>query len=281
MPDRADAHIHLFDGGYQGESLAARPGVRLDEVALFESLMVEHGITAALVVGYAGASWCKDNNRFLAAVVRDHQWIHPTAYLEPADLNVAVLRRLATERFVGVSLYLFNNAATDALAKVADETWTWLTQHRWVVSVNSKGKTWAAWRPILQRHPMLRVLASHLGLPPAVDAPPEAQAAESALADVLALAEFEGPRVKLSGFYALTTPGHDYPHRAAWPYVQALTRHFGIDRLVWASDFSPCLDWLTYPQTLGLFDHMSWLDATARTKIEGGNLLALLGEARG
>ncbi len=95
---------------------------------------------------------------------------------------------------------------------------------------------------------------------------------------MLALARFAGARVKLSGFYALTTPGYDYPHRAAWPYVAALLEAFGGERLLWGSDFSPSLEWLSFPQTLGLFEQMPFLDDAARRRIEGENLLALLAE---
>jgi len=113
-----------------------------------------------------------------------------------------------------------------------------------------------------------------------VDAAPDPGEARKALQPVLDLAACSGPRVKLSGFYALSDPGHDYPHRAAWPYVEALLEAFGSGRLLWASDFSPCLDWLSFPQTLGLFALMPFLDDQARHRIEGPNLLDLLAEVR-
>ena len=53
MAVRADAHIHLFDGGYQNKSFASRPGVSDDEAAYYDSLSREHDVVAALVVGYA------------------------------------------------------------------------------------------------------------------------------------------------------------------------------------------------------------------------------------
>ena len=37
-------------------------------------------------------------------------------------------------------------------------------------------------------------------------------------------------QVKLSGFYALTTPSHAYPHTAAFGYVQLLLEAFGAER---------------------------------------------------
>ena len=94
----------------------------------------------------------------------------------------------------------------------------------------------------------------------------------------MALAGFPGVCVKLSGFYALTVPGYDYPHRNAWPYVVALLESFGVQRLLWGSDFSPSLELVSFPQTLGLLAQMTFLTDKDRGQIEGTNLLRILGE---
>ena len=83
-------------------------------------------------------------------------------------------------------------------------------------------------------------------------------------------------RVKLSGFYALTEPWYDYPHELAWPYVEVLIEAFGVERLLWASDFSPHLNYQTFPQTLGLLWKMPFLGDGDRDRIAGENLLELL-----
>ncbi|NLG49539.1 MAG: amidohydrolase [Chloroflexi bacterium] len=278
MSERADAHIHLFEGGYCG-SLAGRPGVQLDEVALYSALAAEHGVRCALVVGYAGEPWCTSNNAWIAAQARKHAWMRPLAYVDPTQpLTVGQLEALQAQGFVGIVLYLLEQAYCEALGRISVDVWGWLAERRWIVSVNSRGELWSAWRGILDQQGELRLLVSHLGLPPRVGAPPSPADAAQAMAPVLALAQYPGPRVKLSGFYALTEPGYDYPHRAAWPYVVALLAAYGAGRLLWASDFSPCLDNLTFPQTWGLFAHMPFLSAAERRQIEGANLLALLGE---
>lgn len=278
MSERADAHIHLFEGGYRA-SLAARPGVQLDEAALYDSLAREHGVRCALVVGYAGQPWCADNNAWIAAQARQYAWVRPLAYVDlDQPLTVEQLEAWQGQGFVGVVLYLFEQAQREALGRVPAEAWAWLAERGWIVSVNSKGELWSDWRRVLDQQGELRLLVSHLGLPPRVSAPPAPAEAAQALAPVLALAEYPGPRVKLSGFYALTEPGYDYPHRAAWPYIAALRAAYGAGRLLWASDFPPCLDNLTFPQTLGMFAHMPFLSAAERGQIEGANLLALLGE---
>lgn len=120
------------------------------------------------------------------------------------------------------------------------------------------------------------MLISHLGLPPKTSQPQQAAESRRALADVLMLGQFPGPRVKLSGFYAATEPEYDYPHQAAWPYVEALLAEYGPGRLLWGSDFAPSLKWISFPQTFGIFSRMPFIDDGQRRQIEGGNLLSLL-----
>ncbi|MBI83460.1 MAG: hypothetical protein CMJ81_09710 [Planctomycetaceae bacterium] len=278
--DRADAHVHLFRRGYR-EGFTARPGVRVDEVACFESLAADHHVTAAFVVGYAAEDWCRENNRFLAEQLARHAWIYAVAFVAGSDqLTIERLESLRGQGFVGISLYLFDESDARLLQQRPDETWEWLVANRWLISVNSRGRCWEAWLPVLKRHGTLRVVISHLGLPPAVSEPPGDKAARQALDGPLLMANFPGPRIKLSAFYVLTKPGHDYPHEAAWPYVKCLRTAFGVDRLLWGSDYSPCLDSLTYPQTFTIFDKMPFFSAGDRQRIAGGNLHGLLAEAR-
>lgn len=279
MPNRADAHLHFFSPGYVARLPESCRRVQPDEVTLYAALAQQHDIAQVLAVGYEGQPWAAGNNRYLAELAAAHDWIRPIAFVhDPAGLSAAMLEQLARERFVGLSLYLFDDATLAALGQAHDDVWAWLIQRRWLISVNSRGAHWEAWPPILDRHPNLRLLVSHLGLPPAAEHAPDAADARRALDSVLALAPFAGVHVKLSGFYALATPGYDYPHRAAWPYVAALLEAFGDERLLWGSDFSPSLEWLSFPQTLGLFTQMPFLDEAARRRIEGENLLALLAE---
>ena len=278
MPCRADAHIHLMSHANHGRSFARRPGVEIDEVSLYAHLAKAHDIVAALIVGYAAADWCASNNAFLARMAPHHDWIRPVAYIEPHDAHMQAIQQFKLQKFYGISMYISGEEKVEALQAIDDQVWAWLVEHRWLISVNSRGGDWAAWQPILQRHGELRVLASHLGLPPQVKDPPTAKQAKKAMADVAALAPFGGARVKLSGFYALSDPGHDFPHRAAWPYVEVLVESFGTDRLLWGSDCTPSLNSLTMPQTIDLFAKMPFLTDEDRTKIEGANLLALFNE---
>ena len=280
MPNRADAHIHLFRNGYPA-SFTARPGVTIEEIPVYESLMADHGVQAALVVAFEGMGDCAGNTAYLAEVVASHDWLHPTAYFSVVDVpDVAGLERLSDSGFIGISLYIFDDENAAALQAVDDAVWQWIIDHRWLISVNSRGEFWYAWRPVLERYGDLRVVASHLGLPPTATEPMDAEGADVALASVRQLALYPGPQVKLSGFYAMTDPGYDYPHTQAWPYVESLLRAFGAGRLLWASDYMPALGHLSFGQTYGLFAKMPFLGDEQRAAIEGENLLGLLNEAR-
>jgi predicted TIM-barrel fold metal-dependent hydrolase len=280
MPDRADAHIHLFEKGYRG-SFTGRDGVRIDETALYASLARDHGVKQALIVGYEGEDWARGNNAHIAKMAEQHAWCRPVGFVHlEKPGGAATLEEWHRQRFVGVSLYVFGDEKVRALHRLGDDFWEYIAQHHWLVSLNSRGKDLAGWTPILKRHPQLRLIVSHLGLPPAVSEPPAAGEARMALGELLELGRFTGVHVKLSGFYALTRPGYAYPHRSAWPYVQVLLEAFGAERLLWGSDFTPCLDNLTFPQTVGMFSEMAFLSAADRERIEGGNLLRLLEQTK-
>lgn len=279
MAIRADAHAHFFQPGYVATLPDSCRRVQPNEVTLYQALAQQHHIQQVLAIGYEAEDWATGNNRYLTQLAASYPWIRPVAFVhEPANLEVSALEKWQRESFIGLSFYHFNPQQTSALGQVSNEVWLWLAQQHWLVSINSRGEHWTAWLPVLERQPDLRVLVSHLGLPPAVSEAPAEATAQQALQEVLALARFPDVRVKLSGFYALTQPGYDYPHQAAWPYVEVLLAAFGSTRLLWGSDFSPSLEWLSFPQTFGLFSAMPFLSGPDIERIEGGNLLALLAE---
>ncbi len=276
MFNLTDAHIHLFEAGFQGRSLAERTGVEKTEVEHYGQLRREHGVGQALVVGYAEGSWCRGNNHYLARMAAAHHWVRPLAFVpHPAELTVETLRRRRREGFVGLSLYIFSPEQVEALGRVKDDVWGWLESHHWLISVNSRGPAWTAWQAVLERYEGLHLLISHLGLPEPVDASLGTATARARMAPVLALAEFSGPRIKLSGFYALTEPG--CPHSRAWSYAEAALERFGPDRLLWGSDFSPHLQAVEFTETVAAVRSMPFLGEPARVKIFTGNLEKLLG----
>ena len=91
----------------------------------------------------------------------------------------------------------------------------------------------------------------------------------------IALAAFPNVLVKISGLYAISDPAHAYPHAAAEPFVAQVLETFGPARCLWASDFSPALSFVSFPQTIT----NPWLDRLTPEELDqvmGANLLGLL-----
>jgi L-fuconolactonase len=248
-----------------------------DEITLYQAHAARHEIKQVLAVGYEGEPWVVGNNDYLATLAAQHAWVRPTAFVaDPSQLTVQQLSEWQAQWFVGISLYLFTAEETATLGQVTAEVWRWLTDHAWLISVNSTGEHWTSWQPVLASYPELRLLIAHLGIPPAATNASSLDEAHAALASVLDLAPFPRVTVKFSGFYALSIPGHAYPHSASWPYAQAISDTFGNSRIVWASDFSPALEYVSFPQTVDVIAAMPWLTEDDRKAIYHDNLAHLL-----
>ena len=128
--------------------------------------------------------------------------------------------------FQGISLYLLEESDYTKLLAIPLEFWEWLVQNDWLVSVNSFGALWGPWKVVLKKQPLLKMIVSHLGLPGRQTEIPSREEVKSLMKPISELAEFSNVHVKLSGYYALTSPAHDFPHSSAWPLTEELCDHF-------------------------------------------------------
>ena len=264
----ADSHIHIFENGYKnsGES----------EISFYEELIKDHYINCALVVGYEGDSWASGNNAYISSLAETRRWIHPLGFVEVRNLQIANLESLLKLGFEGISLYIFSDSEIADLLAVDDSVWAWLVDHKWMISVNSKGKFWDSWLEVMSSQPELTLLISHLGLP-SVDAQhlmPVNIALE--LSSVEKLQKYPNVYLKLSGFYALEQVSPIYPYPSLRNYLLYIVDNFDPNRLIWGSDFSPALATVTFPQT---FEHIFGLDSSEEIRSKNilyENLIRLL-----
>ena len=143
MPQRADAHIHLFEHSLQG-TFPTRPGVRIDEAACYDSLAGEHDVAAALIVCYRGDR-NEGNNEYVAGLKPKYDWIRPAAHVDPGDPPpLETLAKWQDQGFVGLVMYVDPGNVT-GLQTFPDEIWEWMVARNWLLSVNSKGEPWSAW----------------------------------------------------------------------------------------------------------------------------------------
>lgn len=274
----ADSHVHFFSPGFAEALPASCRRSSPDELTLYEAYRQAHDIKAVLAVGFEGLPAHENNNDYLASLVSKHNWLYPLVYVKPTALNVTLLEARHAQKFIGLSLYLLSDQDTADLATVNDDAWGWLAEHQALVSVNTRGKAWEAWAPILKRHPKLRLMVSHMGLPGKWASVPSHKEVADALATVTALAVFPEVRVKFSAFYAVSDPYYDFPHPQAIPVMEHLANNFGTQRLVWGSDFCPSLEYVSFAQTVAVLDRWNKVTDSQRDAIKAHNLLALIDE---
>jgi predicted TIM-barrel fold metal-dependent hydrolase len=265
MP-RADAHLHLFAGGYPGRYGRSPAGG--DELSVYRTLRGEHDIDRALVIGYEGAAEFAGNNAHLARLAAAHDWIAPLAYVEPTGADVG---RLRAAGFAGVAAYLPDPASADAFAGWVATAAGALNDAAAVVSLNAPPEAAGRLGRALAALDGCAVLFSHLGLPGRHATAPTPQDAADRLAPLTDLARLPHVGVKVSGLYAVSDPAEAYPHDAARPYVELLLDRFGARRLYWGSDFSPSLDHVSFAQTLHPVG-LDGLSAAEAADVYGGNL---------
>jgi L-fuconolactonase len=274
----ADAHLHLFRDGYH-----ARYGHGwtngIDDLARYETLRRAHGIGLGLVVGYEGSPAFAGNNDDLAEWARSCGWLVPVRYLPcvPAP-SEAALRDAWSRGFAGISLYVTSPGEAREVACWPSHVAASLRRQRAVVSVNAAPDCVRGLMPFLSALDGCAVLFSHLGLPGPYATPPSRAAAAERLRPLLDAAELPHVGVKLSGLYAVSRPSHDYPHPQALPFIELVAEAFGHRRLYWGSDYSPCLEHVSFAQALDAVSAYPWSPAE-REAILGANLRAAVGAA--
>lgn len=270
----ADAHIHLFKRGFANRY--GRGWARRDELAGYEALRREHEIKCALAVGFEGDPLYRDNNADLARWAAERPWIRPVGYIPPeARVPIQALERLWTQGFVGISLYCPDRGTARQVNQWGQDCVDWLNYRRAILSVNAPPPATEMLAPLVRRADGCVWLFSHLGLPGRYSTPPTIATARTRLSPLLGLASFGHVGVKLSGLYAVCSPSHLYPHLAAQPFVSLLLDSFGPGRLYWGSDYPPCLEHVSFAQSV---DAISELGVTSQERhaIAAGNLLRLL-----
>jgi predicted TIM-barrel fold metal-dependent hydrolase len=88
---------------------------------------------------------------------------------------------------------------------------------------------------IAERHPDLTLIIDHIGVAQHPVSPPEAMSWKN-FPDLLALARYPNVAVKLCGGPLLSN--QQYPFDDIWPYLEKLFKAFGVDRVMWGSDYT-------------------------------------------
>jgi predicted TIM-barrel fold metal-dependent hydrolase len=270
----ADAHLHFFRRGFPGPY---GPSLLKPDVEVYERLRAVHGIAAALVVGYEGEGIDPGNNAFVRELAATRPWMATVGHVDlAARPDEDTPPRLLAAGHAGIALYAPDARAAEAVTAFPAGFFRALDRAGAIVSVNAAPEAIAGLGATAAAAPGCRFLFSHVGLPGAYRAAPSRAVAEARIAPLLGLAALPNVFVKISGLYAISEPMHAWPHEAARPFVDLVLERFGPARCLWASDFAPALDFVSFAQTA---DNplLAGLGEAERAAVMGGNLLRLLG----
>ncbi|MCL8026447.1 amidohydrolase family protein [Nocardioides bruguierae] len=270
---RADAHMHLFQRGYHPEQGSAGGS----DLARYEAFRAEHGVEAALVVGYVEEGIDPANNGYLRGLALDRPWMTTLAHVVGTP-TADEARRLLDEGHRGVSVLCRTEQDAAWLASWPDEIWQALEDAAAIVSINGAPPAHPGLAAVVRARPGCTFLCAHLGEPGSYASVPTHDQARARLAGLLALGGEANAYVKASGFYQTSTAldAGSTAHPQARPFVDVLLEAFGPRHLVWGSDFSPVADH-TDLDTAASPGALAGLAPDDLAAVMGGNLLGLLG----
>ncbi len=271
----ADAHIHLFRHGYHRAGLPSLFGE--GELQSYEALRKIHGIELALAIGYEADSIDPGNNAYIRQLAASRNWLKTLAYVEPQLMpGPDAVTALLDQGHRGLALYATEPARAEALLQWPRKTWDILEARRAILSFNARPLSIGILQPLIAAHPGIIVMLSHLGLPGKLFDRDEIQ---TKLNPLLSLATLPNVHMKISGLYAASEPEYAYPHHGSHPAIRRIIDAFGSSRCLWASDFAPALEFVSFPQTIH-WPGLSELTDTDRQAIMRGNLVRLFNDDR-
>lgn len=121
----------------------------------------------------------------------------------------------------------------------------------------------------LAKYDSLTFVIDHVGLhsPPATPLTPELF---DHVPDVLALAQFPNVAVKFTGVPSLSS--EPYPFADVWPFAHKLIDAFGVDRLMWGSDFTRCAPLHNYRESVDFLRLTDEVSASEKEALFSGTL---------
>jgi predicted TIM-barrel fold metal-dependent hydrolase len=128
--------------------------------------------------------------------------------------------------------------------------------------------------PTIEAFPDLRLVIDHLGLPQPTPFSATERDPFARLPDLLALARYPNVAVKLSA--APTLSREPFPFRDLWPPLHQILDAFGPDRLMWGSDWTRVVHFLTYREGLAFITETSELSPADKEQILGATLRKIL-----
>lgn len=139
---------------------------------------------------------------------------------------------------------------------------------------------------VAAKHPGLTMIIDHIGVSQSPVSPPRDEPWDQ-LPGLLGLAKYPNVNVKLCGAPLLSSK--PFPFEDVWPYLHQVINAFGVDRILWASDFTrmrwiagggmglaPRDQWKYYSDCLNYLRDTNELSASDKEAILGGTIRRVL-----
>lgn len=255
-----DTHIHLFEKPYSDlfNNSHIKNGAK-GELHLYEEYRKKYNIEAAFVICY-DEGHCPENSSYVRTLAKERKWVYSFGYAKPENFHDNANRIILRGHF-GISCYLKKEDSGKWLNdSIFNDLWKELQNKNIPLNLTTWPHQCLELGKLLKRFSHLTILINHMGRPHLENGKLEIESYKN----VLALSDFENVFVKLSGFYAFSEKGWSFPQCDLFPTLKLLRKKFGSERLMFASDFSPILEFNTYCQAV----KMLWEKDTGFTENE-------------
>ena len=184
------------------------------------------GVDGAVFIQYMGNS----DNSYLVDCLRRHPGRFAAAMIVPADDDGTAIRAWAAQGLGGLRL------AVDDLATGADPLIQWRTANELGLVVSARcsieSLLSAEFAQVVTTFPALPIVIEHLaGIGKGAEAP------YTLFKEILALARHANLTIKLPGFGEFCELPHPFAHVP--PLVEMTLEAFGVERVMWGSDWPP------------------------------------------
>jgi len=272
-----DAQVHAYERDHPGRPWAAHlngpPEVSGDDMV---AAMDAVGVDGALLV----SPWTmyRVDASYAVAVRHDHPdrfaLVAPFDFTRP-DVGDRVAAWASTQGAVGVRLVCWKPPAAGVhdpgVASVLAEA----ERAELPVCVLSWGRMDFV-RDVAAHHPDATIVVDHLGLVQNM-APPAPPDPFGDLDSVLALAAYPNVVVKVTG--ACTLSHQPYPFEDIWAPIGRMVDAFGVDRLMWGTDWTRAVGHCSYREAVDAFRDTAHFDDAERAALMGGTLQRIFGWA--
>ena len=148
------------------------------------------------------------------------------------------------------------------------------------MSFNSRPEAISVLGPLTAEWTSVQFLFSHLGLPGVLGPNMPSEALRDRLKPLLSLARLPNVHVKISGAYATSVAATRFPAPRANGAIGRILEAFGPARCLWAPDFAPALEFVSFPQTMEC-QGSNALSETEQRMVFRDNLVRLLAGLQG